>query len=42
MPPNERRIIHIALREDQTVTTESVGTGDERKVTIIPVRDTGR
>jgi spoIIIJ-associated protein len=41
MPPNERRIIHITLREDQTVTTESVGTGDERKVTIIPVSDAG-
>jgi spoIIIJ-associated protein len=37
MPPNERRIIHIALRDDDTVTTESVGVGDRRKVTIIPV-----
>jgi spoIIIJ-associated protein len=37
MPPNERRIIHIALREDQSVSTESVGAGDQRKVTIIPV-----
>jgi spoIIIJ-associated protein len=36
MPPNERRIIHITLRDDQTVTTESVGTGDQRRVTIIP------
>jgi spoIIIJ-associated protein len=36
MPPNERRIIHIALRDDDTVTTESVGTGDQRRVTIIP------
>jgi spoIIIJ-associated protein len=36
MPPNERRIIHITLREDDTVTTESVGTGDQRRVTIIP------
>jgi spoIIIJ-associated protein len=38
MPPNERRIIHIALREDRSVSTESVGTGDQRKVTIIPVQ----
>ncbi|MBN1121688.1 MAG: Jag N-terminal domain-containing protein [Anaerolineae bacterium] len=37
MPPNERRIIHIALRGDQSVSTESVGAGDQRKVTIIPV-----
>ncbi|GAB4468983.1 MAG: hypothetical protein Kow00124_03790 [Anaerolineae bacterium] len=37
MPPNERRIIHLTLRTDETVRTESVGTGDDRKVTIIPV-----
>lgn len=36
MPPNERRIIHLTLRGDNTVTTESVGSGDDRKVTIIP------
>jgi spoIIIJ-associated protein len=38
MPPNERRIIHLTLREDQGVKTESVGEGDHRKVTIIPQR----
>jgi spoIIIJ-associated protein len=36
MPPNERRIIHIALRDDNTVRTESVGMGEHRRVTIIP------
>jgi len=36
MPPNERRIIHIALRDHPRVTTESVGEGRARKVTIIP------
>jgi spoIIIJ-associated protein len=36
MPPNERRIIHIALRDHPGVRTESVGEGDRRKVTIIP------
>lgn len=36
MPPNERRIIHIALRDDDTVRTESVGLGEHRRVTIIP------
>ena len=36
MPPNERRIIHISLRNDDQVMTESVGEGDRRKVTIIP------
>lgn len=36
MPPHERRIIHITLRDHPIVTTESVGKGDRRKVTIIP------
>jgi spoIIIJ-associated protein len=38
MPANERRIIHLALQEDKSVRTESVGEGDRRKVTIIPTR----
>ena len=36
MPPNERRIIHITLRERKDVHTKSTGEGDSRKVTIIP------
>jgi spoIIIJ-associated protein len=36
MPPNERRIIHIELRENPHVETESVGEDPRRKVTIIP------
>lgn len=36
MPPHERRIIHMALRENPDVTTESIGEGDKRKVTIVP------
>ena len=36
MPPNERRIIHVALRDNPAVTTESIGEGSTRKVTIIP------
>jgi spoIIIJ-associated protein len=36
MPPNERRIIHIALRDHPQVTTKSIGEGDNRKVTILP------
>jgi len=36
MPPNERRIIHMELREDDQVTTESYGEEPHRKVTIIP------
>jgi spoIIIJ-associated protein len=36
MSPNERRIIHLALGEDQTVKTESRGNGIDRKVMIYP------
>jgi len=36
MPPNERRIIHIELRDDSHVTTESFGEEPHRKVTILP------
>ena len=36
MPPNERRIIHMELREDTHVTTESFGEEPHRKVTIFP------
>ena len=36
MPANERRVIHMALRDHPAVRTESVGEGVDRKVTIIP------
>jgi spoIIIJ-associated protein len=36
MPPNERRIVHLTLRDHPDVRTESVGNGENRKVTIIP------
>jgi spoIIIJ-associated protein len=39
MAPNERRIIHIELRDHPKVYTESVGEGDRRKVTIYLRRD---
>ncbi|PID87193.1 MAG: protein jag [Chloroflexi bacterium] len=38
MPPHERRIIHITLRDDPYVYTESIGEGSRRKVRIIPQR----
>ncbi len=36
MPPSERRIIHLELRNHAEVDTESVGEEPYRKVTIIP------
>lgn len=38
MTPNERRIIHLALAGDDTVTTESQGNGENRKLTIRPTK----
>lgn len=35
MPPNERRIIHIELRDNPHVETESVGEDPRRKVTVL-------
>jgi spoIIIJ-associated protein len=44
MSPAERRIIHLELRDHQRVFTESVGEGENRKVTVVPRRseDSGR
>jgi spoIIIJ-associated protein len=36
MPANERRLVHIELRDNPNVTTQSVGEEPRRKVTIIP------
>ncbi|MBI4770717.1 MAG: protein jag [Chloroflexi bacterium] len=36
MPANERRIIHITLRDEDSVYTESQGAGNQRKVTVYP------
>jgi spoIIIJ-associated protein len=34
MPPNERRIIHMALAETGDISTESTGEGDQRRVVV--------
>jgi spoIIIJ-associated protein len=36
MPPNERRVIHMALRQNPDVTTQSDGEGPRRRVRIFP------
>ena len=38
MPPNERRIVHLALRDHPNVFTESSGEGERRKIQILPKR----
>lgn len=43
MPPNERRVVHVSLRDDASVTTQSSGEGALRRVTIFPKESaTGR
>lgn len=38
MTPYERRIIHIALRDDSRVETASEGEGSARHVVVLPVK----
>jgi len=35
MPANERRILHLTLRDDPDVSTQSIGEGNRRKVMVI-------
>lgn len=37
MTPYERRLVHIALKDDPRVETESEGEGSDRRVVVIPV-----
>ena len=39
MSASDRRIIHMALSDNPSVSTESVGFGEDRKVTIFPNSD---
>jgi len=37
----DRRIIHITLKEDPSLKTESLGEGELKKIKIIPMRQEG-
>lgn len=39
MPSNERRVVHMALRDHPDVYTQSTGEADRRKVNIFPRHD---
>ena len=39
MSPADRRIVHTTLTDFPGVTTESMGVGEDRKVTIMPQRE---
>ena len=41
MPPDERRIVHLALSVNPDVTTQSVGEEEMRKVVIMPRKPGG-
>lgn len=41
MPPNERRIVHIALADSKDISTESIGEGEARRV-VISLKRSGR
>jgi spoIIIJ-associated protein len=37
MPPNERRVVHMALADDPAVNTVSTGEGDARQIVVEPL-----
>ena len=41
MPPRDRRVVHLALKDDPLITTRSTGEGFMRVVEIIPVGERG-
>lgn len=41
MSAAERRVVHMALADHPRVTTQSAGSGEERKITILPKGGSG-
>jgi spoIIIJ-associated protein len=42
MPPRDRRIVHLALKDDPMITTRSAGEGFLRSVEVVPVEGQGQ
>ena len=41
MPPRDRRVVHLALKDDPMITTRSAGEGFLRSIEIVPVEGSG-
>jgi spoIIIJ-associated protein len=39
---HDRRLIHLTIKEDPSLKTESIGEGELKRVKIIPMREEGR
>jgi len=42
MPPRDRRVVHLALKDDPMITTRSAGDGTMRSIEIVPSDSSGR
>ncbi len=42
MPPRDRRVVHLALKDDPMITTRSAGDGIMRSIEIVPSDGGGR
>jgi spoIIIJ-associated protein len=41
MPPRDRRVVHLALKDDPMITTRSAGEGFLRSIEIVPTEGSG-
>jgi len=42
MPPRDRRVVHLELKDDPMITTRSAGEGFLRSIEIVPAEGSGR